>query len=164
MKVKVNSYIKRNTSEEFISGQVLFESIVTNGESKNIPDQLIVNLSKSGNPQCDTALKHLQGHNSHAGTFNSYAAMREYVRRVTSDITEVVRTHNMEQEEIDANPTTLDYATIEQNEDLVPLPIDGQLPTGLSMMSVTDLIDMAKLHDFLLDIMEDECDPEEDDE
>ena len=50
MKILINYYVKRNQDGDFIAGQVFFDSLVSNDEDKKIPDDLRVNLSKSGNP------------------------------------------------------------------------------------------------------------------
>jgi hypothetical protein len=148
MKLLINSYIKNDHDGYFLSGQVLFESIVTNQEAQDIPDSLAVNLSKSGhNAQCDTQLKCLQLHNGHAGTFTSRTLMREYIRRVTADVTDVVSTYNMALEEIQSKDNQLTHAIFEHNEDLAPLPISMvAVPPGAIMFDTQALQDM---HDLL---------------
>ena len=148
MKLLINSYIKRDHDGYFISGQVLYESIVTNQEARDIPESLTINLSKSGhNSQCDTQLKCLQVHNGHAGTFTSRTLMREYVRRVTADVIDVVDTYNMALEELQSKDNQLTHAIVEHNEDLAPLP--GSMvagPPGVIMFNPEALQDM---HDLL---------------
>jgi hypothetical protein len=148
MKLLINSYIKRDHDGYFISGQVLYESIVTNQEAQDIPDSLTVNLSKSGhNSQCDTLLKCLQLHNGHAGTFTSRTLMREYIRRVTADVVDVVDTYNMALEEIQSKAIQLAHAIVEHNEDLAPLPAAMvAVPPGAIMFDPQALQDM---HDLL---------------
>ena len=148
MKLLINSYIKNDHDGYFLSGQVLFESIVTNQEAQDIPDSLAVNLSKSGhNAQCDTQLKCLQLHNGHAGTFTSRTLMREYIRRVTADVTDVVSTYNMALEEIQSKDNQLTHAIFEHNEDLAPLPATMvAVPPGAVMFDTQALQDM---HDLL---------------
>jgi hypothetical protein len=148
MKLLINSYIKNDHDGYFLSGQVLFESIVTNQEARDIPDSLTVNLSKSGhNSQCDTLLKCLQIHNGHAGTFTSRILMREYVRRVTADVTDVVDTYNMALEELQSKDNQLTHAIFEHNEDLAPLPISMvAVPPGAIMFNPEALQEM---HDLL---------------
>ena len=144
MKVEINSYVKRDSnSGEFISGTVHFMSLVSNTEHEKIPDGLKVNLSKSGNPQCDTPIKHLHLHNGHAGNFNSKALMDTYIRRVRGDIVSVVNRYNMEQEEMTSEPNKLDYALVEENPDLfhVPPPI---MPPGMVVFGLDNYEDMQE--------------------
>ena len=164
MKLLINSYNKNDHEGYFLSGQVLYESIVTNQEAQDIPDYLTVNLSKSGhNPQCDIPLKWLQGHNGHAGTFYSRTLMREYVRRVTADVVEVVSKYNMELEELQSNDNQIPHAIVEHNEDLAPLPIVMvPMPTeGIIMFDMSDPAALQEIHDTLFGILEEY---EEDDE
>ena len=165
MKLQVNSYIKRDNYENFISGQVFFTSIVTNQEAKDLPDTLTVNLSKSGNPNCDTPLRHLQAHNSHAGSFTSHIIMREYINRVTSDAHACIERYNLDLEEYQDVRNAIAYPTIEDNDDLVPGPSDGGLPAG---MMVLDLDKMQAIHDLLFGDAEveivDELDFDEDED
>ena len=148
MKLLINSYIKRDHDGYFISGQVLYESIVTNQEAQDIPDTLTVNLSKSGhNSQCNMPLRFLQAHNGHAGTFDSRTLMREYIRRVTAAIVDVVDTYNMALEEIQSKAIQLAHAIVEHNEDLAPLPAAMvAVPPGAIMFDPQALQDM---HDLL---------------
>ena len=148
MKLLINNYIKNDHGGYFLSGQVLFESIVTNKEAQDIPDSLTVNLSKSGhNSQCDKQLKCLQLHNGHAGTFTSRTLMREYVRRVTADVIDVVDQYNMELEELQSKDNQLTHAIVEHNEDLAPLPVSMvAVPPGAIMFDTQALQDM---HDLL---------------
>jgi hypothetical protein len=148
MKLLINSHIKRDHDGYFLSGQVLFESLVTNPEAQDIPDSLTVNLSKSGhNSQCDTLLKCLQLHNGHAGTFTSRTLMREYVRRVTADVTDVVHQYNSTLEETQSKDNQLTHAIVEHNEDLAPLPAAMvAMPPGAIMFDTQALQDM---HDLL---------------
>ena len=147
MKLLINSYIKRDQDGYFISGQVLFESIVTNKEATDIPSSLKVNLSKSSNPDCDTAIVFLQGHNGHAGSFQSRTVMREYIHRVKSDVIKVITDYNMELEELQSESNKLPYAIVEDNEDLAPLPFPMvAAPPGVVMLDPQALQDM---HDLL---------------
>jgi hypothetical protein len=121
MKILINKYIKRDGDGIFNSAKVLFTSLPTNDEYVRIGDKgLIVNLSKSGNPECDTNIVSLQTHNGHAGTFVSNALMDEYVRRVSHDLTEQVDNYNMELEETQSTETRLEHVTTMHNDDLAP--------------------------------------------
>ena len=169
MKLLINSYIKNDHDGYFLSGQVLFESIVTNQEARDIPDSLTVNLSKSGhNAQCDTLLKCLQIHNGHAGTFTSRTLMREYVRRVTADVVDVVDQYNMELEELQSSDNQLAHATVEHNEDLAPLPmVMVPMPTtGMMLFDMSDPTALQEIHDALFGDSEEleELDFEEDED
>ena len=156
MKVEINSYVKRDSNTgEFISGQVYLQSLVGNEEHDKIPTGLSVNLSKSGNPQCDTPIKHLQLHNNHAGTFTSKVVMEAYVRRVREDIIDVVSRYNMEQEEISSSPKKLDYALIEENNDLVPPPV---MPPGIVMIDMGNFEEIKEFYESLFDEDGDEID------
>ena len=84
--------------------------------------ELKVNLSKSGNPNCDTNIVFLQNHNDHAGTFTSNSLMDSYVRRVTHDLIEQVDNYNMELEETQSAEARLEHVTTMHNDDLAPLP------------------------------------------
>ena len=161
MKLLINSYIKNDHDGYFISGQVLYESIVTNQEARDIPESLTINLSKSGhNSQCDTQLKCLQVHNGHAGTFTSRTLMREYVRRVTADVIDVVDTYNMALEELQSKDNQLTHAIVEHNEDLAPLPVSMvAVPPGVIMFNPEALQDMHDL--FFGSITSDELAEEE---
>jgi hypothetical protein len=160
MKVQINSYIKRDVWGSFLHGQVFFESLVKNNEAKSIPSYLIVNLSKSGNPQCDTSIKFLQSHNAHAGTFHSHTLMREYIKRVTTDLTNVIDKYNMEQEETQQTPDKLNHAIIEDNEDLAPPPAPAYvLPPGVVVMDVEHI---QHMNDMLIDTLEDIIEEDED--
>ena len=154
MKVQINSYIKRNAWGEFIKGQVFFQSIVKNNEEKGIPSHLKVNLSKSGNPECDTSIKFLQGHNAHAGTFTSHTLMREYIKRVMADIVDAINAYNMEQEETAESPEKLDHVIIEDNEDLAPPPAPAYvLPPGFIILDADHMQQMGAM---LIDILGDD--------
>ena len=123
MKILINKYIKRDGDGSFISGKVLFSSLPTNKEYAQLGDKgLIVNLSKSGNPNCDTNIVFLQNHNDHAGTFTSNSLMDSYVRRVTHDLIEQVDNYNMELEETQSAEARLEHVTTMHNDDLAPLP------------------------------------------
>jgi hypothetical protein len=123
MKILINKYIKRDGDGVFINGKVLFTSLATNDEVNQVGDKgLIVNLSKSGNPKCDTNIVYLQGHNDHAGTFTSNSLMDEYVRRVSLDLTDIVNNYNMELEETQSTEAHLEHVTTMHNDDLAPLP------------------------------------------
>ena len=125
MKILINKYIKRDEYGNFISARVLFSSLTTNDEMNQLGDKgLIVNLSKSGNPNCDTNIVLLQSHNDHAGTFVSNSLMDEYVRRVSLDLTHVVNNYNMELEETQSTEARLEHVTTMHNDDLAPLPDD----------------------------------------
>ena len=123
MKILINKYIRRDGDGSFISGKVLFTSLPTNKEYTQLGDKgLIVNLSKSGNPNCDTNIVFLQNHNDHAGTFTSNSLMDSYVRRVTHDLIEQVDNYNMELEETQSAEARLEHVTTMHNDDLAPLP------------------------------------------
>ena len=123
MKILINKYIRRDGDGSFISAKVLFQSLPTNDEYVHLGDKgLIVNLSKSGNPECDTNIVSLQIHNAHAGTFTSNALMDEYVRRVSLDLTHVVSNYNMELEETQSTEAKLEHVTTMHNDDLAPDP------------------------------------------
>ena len=123
MKILINKYIRRDGDGSFISGKVLFTSLPTNKEYTQLGDKgLIVNLSKSGNPNCDTNIVFLQYHNDHAGTFTSNSLMDGYVRRVTHDLIEQVDNYNMELEETQSTETRVEHVTTMHNDDLAPLP------------------------------------------
>ena len=123
MKILINKYIRRDGDGSFISAKVLFQSLPTNDEYFQLGDKgLIVNLSKSGNPECDTNIVSLQIHNAHAGTFTSNALMDEYVRRVSLALTHVVSNYNMELEETQSTEAKLEHVTTMHNDDLAPLP------------------------------------------
>ena len=154
MKVLINYYTKRNQYGDFMAGQVFFDSLVTNGEHKKIPSSLKVNLSKSGNPDCDTSIKFLQSHNAHAGTFTDPEMMHVYTERVRQDITQVVREYNMEQEEYNATPEKLDYSIIEENEDLHPPPAPAYvLPEGVLLI---DMEHLQEMNDMLIDMLDED--------
>ena len=159
MKLQVNSYIKRDDYEGFISGQVDFQSIVTNKEALDLPDTLIVNLSKSGNPKCDTPIKFLQSHNDHAGTFSSHTIMREYINRVVRDAQSTIERYNLDLQEYQQALKEIAYPIIEDNDDLVPPPIGMGPPPG---MLVLDQDKMQFLHDLLFGDVELELIDEED--
>ena len=82
MKILINSYVKVDENGDFRSGTVHFQSIVPNKEYIKFESALgvKVNLSKSGNPQCDTSIFHMHQHNGHAGTFTSRTVMEEYIK------------------------------------------------------------------------------------
>ena len=159
MKLQVNSYIKRDDWEGFISGQVYFQSIVTNKEALDLPDTLTVNLSKSGNPKCDTPIKFLQSHNDHAGTFTSYNMMRIYIDRVKDSALNVIERYNLDLQEYQEAKEELKYPIIEENDDLVPAPKDMGPPPG---MLVLDPDKMQFLHDLLFGDVELELVEEDD--
>ena len=124
MKILINKYIRRDGDGSFISGKVLFTSLPTNKEYTQLGDKgLIVNLSKSGNPNCDTNIVLLQNHNDHAGTFTSNSLMDSYVRRVTHDLIEQVDNYNMELEETQSAEARLEHVTTMHNDDLAPDPL-----------------------------------------
>ena len=157
MKVQINYFTKRNQYGDFIAGQVHFESLVSNWEDKKIPNHLIVNLSKSGNPDCDTSIKFLQSHNAHAGTFTDPTLMHIYTERVRNDITDVIKQYNMEQEETNSTPEKLEYAVIMENEDLAPPPTPSlALPEGVFMIDINHLQDMNDMLIDMMDVDEDE--------
>ena len=167
MKLLINSYNKNDHDGYFLSGQVLWESIVTNQEAQDIPTSLTVNLSKSGhNPQCDTPLVWMQGHNGHAGTFFSRTIMREYIRRVTADVVEVVNKYNMGLEELQSGEAQLAHAIVEHNEDLAPLPmVMVPMPTtGMMLFDMADPAALQEIHDALFGDPEEYEDVEEDED
>ena len=141
MKVNIHKYIKRDNEGNYMSGQVMFESLVTNEESQWVPHSLIVNLSKSGNPQCDTPIRNLQKHNGHAGTFGSHVLLQDYVRRVTKDIVDIVSEYNADIEELQLEDKKLDFPLVEHNEDLVPPPIEPKV-------IMFDIDAMKEMHEF----------------
>ena len=140
MKVQINSYIKRDAYGSFLHGQVFFESLVKNNEAESIPSYLIVNLSKSGNPQCDTSIFHLQGHNGHAGTFTSKSMMRMYIERVKQDMTNLIQEYNIQIEDVQSSEPKLDYPITHDNDELHPSGME--LPAG---MVVVDWQTMAEM-------------------
>ena len=152
MKVLINSYIKRNNDGDFISGRVMFESLVTNEESTSIPMSLVVNLSKHHNPECDTPIRHMQKHNHHAGSFGSHTIMREYIRRVSLDIADIISRHNQDIEELQLPDKKIEYPSLENNEDLVPPPIKEPLDMGLFPMATMDVLE--EFHAYLAQLME----------
>ena len=157
MKILINCYIKRNQYGDFQAAQVFFQSLVSNHEHDKIPKSLKVNLSKSGNPECDTPITFLQKHNAHAGTFSNHETMRRYIDRVREDIVRVATEYNMEQEETNASPEKLDYAVIEENEDLHPPPAPALiLPEGVL------LIDMGNVPELTDDMLIELFDEDED--
>ena len=160
MKILINKYIKRDGDGIFISAKVLFTSLPTNDEYVRIGDkELIVNLSKSGNPNCDTNIVSLQKHNDHAGTFVSNALMDEYVRRVSLDLTHVVSNYNMELEETQSTEARLEHVTTMHNDDLAPLPDEPKF-------IVADMQMLAQMMEYMADNIETIYyeDTEEDDE
>ena len=151
MKLLVNSHIKRSADGEFKEGMVYFMSILTNDE--DIPQHLIVNLSKSNNPQCDTPLKALQSHNGHAGTFNSASIMRHYINRVITATRDAVERYNLDLEEHQSNAKAIEYPIIEDNDNLEPPPlprIDPELSGAAIMVGLEEL---EALHDFIGDML-----------
>jgi hypothetical protein len=164
MKLQVNSYIKRDDWENFVSGQVFFQSVVSNKEAKDLPDSLRVNLSKSGNPQCDTPIRHLQAHNNHAGMFTSYTLMREYINRVVEDVQDAVKSYNLDLQEYQETKNELKFPIIEDNDDLVPTPKEVP-PPGMVLF---DLDKMEAIHDLLFGdaelVYEEELDLDEDED
>ena len=155
MRVLVNSYIKRDHYGNFMSGQVLFESLVTNEENSSIPDSLKVNLSKHHNPECDTPIKFLQTHSGHAGSFGSQTIMQEYVRRVVADITDMVSRYNADIEEYQSTDEQVRQPILEHNEDLAPPPV----------FEVPGVLMFEEFQEFIKSLMEDEgLDLEEDED
>ena len=141
MQIPINSYIKQELGV-FVSGQVHFISLVTNAEWKKFPDaaEIKVNLSKSGNPQCDTSIFHLQGHNGHAGTFTSKSMMRMYIERVKQDMTNLIQEYNIQIEDVQSSEPKLDYPITHDNDELHPSGME--LPAG---MVVVDWQTMAEM-------------------
>ena len=141
MQIHINSYIKQELGV-FVSGQVHFISLVTNAEWKKFPDaaEIKVNLSKSGNPQCDTSIFHLQGHNGHAGTFTSKSMMRMYIERVKQDMTNLIQEYNIQIEDVQSSEPKLDYPITHDNDELHPSGME--LPAG---MVVVDWQTMAEM-------------------
>ena len=152
MKLLVNSHIKRSADGEFKEGMVYFMSIVTNDE--DIPEHLIVNLSKSNNPQCDTPLKALQNHNGHAGMFNSPSIMRHYINRVITDVRDEVERYNLDLQEHQSTAKELAYPTIEDNDNLEP-PLPHVDPELLGDMVMIGLEELELLHDYIAEIIDD---------
>ena len=141
MQIHINSYIKQELGV-FVSGQVHFISLVTNAEWKKFPDaaEIKVNLSKSGNPQCDTSIFHLQGHNGHAGTFTSKSMMRMYIERVKQDMTNLIQEYNIHIEDAQSTEPKLNYPITHDNDELHPSGME--LPAG---MVVVDWQTMAEM-------------------
>ena len=160
MKILINKYIKRDGDGSFISGKVLFSSLPTNKEYAQLGDKgLIVNLSKSGNPNCDTNIVFLQNHNDHAGTFTSNALMDEYVRRVTHDLIEQVDNYNMELEETQSTESKLEHITTMHNDDLAPEPLASD-----PKFVVADMQMLAQMMEYMAEGMEIIYDEEEEEE
>ena len=130
MQIHINSYIKQELGV-FVSGQVHFISLVTNAEWKKFPDaaEIKVNLSKSNNPNCDTSIFHLQGHNGHAGTFTSKSMMRMYIERVKQDMTNLIQEYNIQIEDVQSSEPKLDYPITHDNDELHPSGME--LPAGM---------------------------------
>ena len=141
MQIHINSYIKQELGV-FVSGQVHFISLVTNAEWKKFPDaaEIKVNLSKSNNPNCDTSIFHLQGHNGHAGTFTSKSMMRMYIERVKQDMTNLIQEYNIQIEDVQSSEPKLDYPITHDNDELHPSGME--LPAG---MVVVDWQTMAEM-------------------
>ena len=158
MKILINKYIKRDEYGSFISAKVLFTSLATNEEMTQLGDKmLIVNLSKSGNPNCDTPIVYMQAHNDHAGTFVSNSLMDEYVKRVTRDLIQQVDDYNMELEETQSTETRLEYVTTMDNDDLAPLPDEPKF-------IVADVETLAEMMGFMAEsflMFEDEIEEDE---
>ena len=158
MKILINKYIKRDEYGNFISAKVLLRSLPTNGEMSQLGDKgLTVNLSKSGNPKCDTPIVYLQAHNDHAGTFVSNSLMDEFVRRVTLDLTHVVDNYNMEIEETQSTEARIEHVTTMHNDDLAPLPAE-------SKFIVADVETLAEMMGFMAEsflMFEDEIEEDE---
>jgi hypothetical protein len=157
MKAIVKNYTKRDGYGNFISGKVFFESLVTHDEYKAIPDSLTVNLSKSLKPECETPIKNLQDHNHHSGSFDTYTLMRAYVQRVAQDLIKVVQDYNMSIEDEQSSATKLDYITLDDNEDLVAIPLShtsDSLQLDAYMEALTMLLGEEGL--FRIELDEDE--------
>ena len=158
MKILINKYVKRDEYGNFINARVLFSSLTTNDEMNQLGDKgLIVNLSKSGNPNCDTNIVYLQAHNDHAGTFVSNSLMDEYVRRVALDLTHVVDNYNMEIEETQSTEARIEHVTTMHNDDLAPLPDDPKFIVANMEMLAEMMAYMAEGIEIIYeDIEEDE--------
>ena len=158
MKILINKYIKRDEYGNFINARVLFSSLTTNDEMNQLGDKgLIVNLSKSGNPNCDTNIVYLQAHNDHAGTFVSNSLMDEYVRRVSLDLTHVVDNYNMGLEDTQSTEARLEHVTTMHNDDLAPLPDDPKFIVANMEMLAEMMAYMAEGIEIIYeDIEEDE--------
>ena len=143
MQIHINSYIKQELGV-FVSGQVHFISLVPNAEWKKFPAaaEIKVNLSKSGNPQCDTSIFHMHQHNGHAGTFTSRTVMEEYIKKVKANIIELVSEYNLDLEDSQSTEPQLEYPLTMENAELHPDTIIPQLPAG---MVVVDMQAMAEL-------------------
>ena len=155
MKINIHKHIKLDTYGNFMSGQVFFESLVTNEESAHIPHDLIVNLSKHSNPQCDTPIRNLQKHNGHAGAFGSQTILQSYVRRITDDIVSIISKYNADIEELQLEDKKLDFPVLEHNEDLVPLPVE---PPGMVVFNMDALQEMQEFFESIFDEDGDEID------
>jgi hypothetical protein len=158
MKILINKYVKRDEYGNFINARVLFSSLTTNDEMNQLGDKgLIVNLSKSGNPNCDTNIVYLQAHNDHAGTFVSNSLMDEYVRRVSLDLTHVVDNYNMGLEDTQSTEARLEHVTTMHNDDLAPLPDDPKFIVANMEMLAEMMAYMAEGIEIIYeDIEEDE--------
>ena len=162
MKLQINSYIKRDNYEQFVEGRVLVYSVVTNKEAQDLPDTLTVNLSKSGNPKCDTPIKFLQAPNAHAGSFTSYNMMRIYIDRIKDEAVNKIEAYNLDLQEYQETKKEGAYPIVEENDDLVPPPI-LEPPEGMVFL---DMDKMQAIHDLLFGdaelVYEDDPDEDED--
>ncbi len=141
MQIHINSYVKEDSNGSYVSGQVYFHTIVTNAEWNKFPDaaDIKVNLSKSGNPNCDTSLFHLQGHNSHAGTFTSKSLMRLYVDRVKADIVNLIGQYNINLEDAQSTEPQLEYPITHDNDELHP---SGMEQPAMMVVNLGEMMQM----------------------
>ena len=144
MKILINSYVKVDENGDFRSGTVHFQSIVPNKEYIKFESALgvKVNLSKSGNPLCDSSIFHMHQHNGHAGTFTSRTVMEEYIKKVKANIIELVSEYNLDLEDSQSTEPQLEYPLTMENAELHPDTIIPQLPAG---MVVVDMQAMAEM-------------------
>jgi hypothetical protein len=79
--------------------------------------------------------------------------MREYIRRVTADVVDVVDQYNMELEETQSKDNQITHAIVQHNEDLVPLPVAMvAVPPGTIMLNPQTLL--QDMHDMLFGDLE----------
>jgi len=161
MKILINKYIRRDDDGNFLKAYVHFTSLPTNDElDKYVHAGLIVNLSKSMNPSCDTGIEYLQGHNNHAGTFTSQVLLDEYVQRVSQSLIQVVSEYNMSLEDTQSTDPILEHVTTMYNNDLAPVPDSDAAPFIIT--NINTLTEMMSLMAESLLMLDDVI--EEDDE
>ena len=167
MKILINKHIKRDEYGNYMQGHVHFYSLPTNDElDKYIHAGLQVNLSKSLNPSCDTAIEYLQSHNNHAGTFTSQVLLDEYVQRVSQKLIQVVSEYNMSLEDAQSTDPLLEHVTTMYNNDLAPVPNGEMTPFIVTNMeTLSEMMGMMAESLLIFDEVDViEYDTEEDDE